>query len=292
MAGRTVLITGASSGIGRAGAVRLAEAGHRVIAAARREDRLHRLADETAGAAGSVLPVALDVRSDAAIAALVQQLPALAPQGVDVLVNAAGYALTGPVEALAVDAVRAQFETNVFGALRVTDAVLPGMRAQRRGRIVNISSVVGRVAFPGMGAYSASKFALEALSDALRMELAGFGVDVVLVEPGFVNTGIGEASTSAAAEHPEGSADYAAMHQAVTAFVREQLDKAPPPDAVAEVIARVATVRRPRARYVVPRSAAALVATLTALPTPLADRGKLAQAGLAATAPARAGTAR
>jgi NAD(P)-dependent dehydrogenase (short-subunit alcohol dehydrogenase family) len=273
----TILVTGASSGIGRATALRLAQDGHRVIAAARRIEVLRALADESAG---RIVPRQLDVRSDESVQTLAAELRDHAPDGIDALVNAAGYALSGPVEALSVNAVRAQFETNVFGALRVTNAVLPQMRRRGSGRVVNVSSVVGRVALPGMGVYSASKFALEALSDALRMELAGFGVRVVLIEPGFVKTDIATASAQEAAEHPAASGDYAAMQQAVDRFLEQQTAKAPAPETVATAIARAAVAKRPRARYVVPRSGAALIGALNGMPTAMADRGKLSQAKL------------
>src|SRR5262249_29734496 len=115
--------------------------------------------------------------------------------GVDVLVNAAGFALTGPLETLSSRELKQQFDTNVFGLLAVTRRVLPGMRARRAGRVINISSIVGRTSFPAMGAYGATKYAVEALSDSLRMELAPLGIKVVLIEPGFVATDIYAAST-------------------------------------------------------------------------------------------------
>lgn len=274
---RRVLVTGASSGIGRATAAGLAQRGHIVVAAARRRDVLEQLA---AQASGSILPVELDVRSDDSVRALTRVVAQEVPDGIDVVVNAAGYALSGPVEALSVDAVRAQFETNVFGALRVTHAFLPAMRGRRSGRVVNVSSVAGRVAFPGMGVYSASKFALEALSDALRMEVGGLGVEVVLIEPGFVKTDIARASAQEAAAHPVTVEDYAEVHRAVDRFVSEQIEKAPEPQTVAKAIIRAVESRRPKARYVVPRSGSAVIGALNGLPTRIADRGKLSQAKL------------
>jgi NADP-dependent 3-hydroxy acid dehydrogenase YdfG len=138
---KTILITGGSSGIGRATAVRLADAGHTVFAAARRVDRLAELARETSG---TVIPVELDVCDPGSVRKAVETVAGVAPDGLDVLINNAGYALTGPAETLATDDVRAQFETNVIGLFDVTRAFLPQMRARRAGRIVNISSLLGR----------------------------------------------------------------------------------------------------------------------------------------------------
>ena len=163
---KAILITGASSGIGRATAVRLADGGHTVFAAARRLERLAQLARDTAG---TVIPVELDVCDPDSVRKAVEAVADVAPEGLDVLINNAGYALTGPAETLATDDVRAQFETNVIGLFDVTRAFLPQMRARRSGRIVNISSLLGEISVPGSGIYGATKHAVEALSDALRM---------------------------------------------------------------------------------------------------------------------------
>ena len=184
---KTILITGASSGIGRATAVRLADDGHTVFAAARRLDRLAELARETTG---TVIPVELDVCDPGSVRKAVEAVADVAPDGLDVLINNAGYALTGPAETLATDDVRAQFETNVIGLFDVTRAFLPQMRARRSGRIVNISSLLGEISVPGSGIYGGTKHAIEALSDALRMELKQFGISVVVVQPSFVSTEI------------------------------------------------------------------------------------------------------
>ena len=174
-----VLITGCSSGIGRATAARLARSGRwTVYATARRVDTLAAL--EAAGCR----TLSLDVTDEASMTAAVEAVDG----GVDVLVNNAGYSLSGALETLPMDAVRRQFETNVFGLLRLTQLVLPGMRAQGAGTIVNVSSMGGRLTFPGGGAYHATKYAIEAMSDALRMEVARFGVDVICVEPGLIRT--------------------------------------------------------------------------------------------------------
>ena len=176
-----VLITGCSTGIGRAAASHLAARGYTVIATARRVEDLADLA-----AAGCrTLP--LDVTDEASMRAAVDAVEA-AHGRIDVLVNNAGYSQSGAVESVPLARTRAQFETNVFGPLRLTQLVLPGMRRRRAGRVVNVSSMGGRLVFPGGGVYHASKYAVEALSDALRYELRPFGIAVVLIEPGLIKT--------------------------------------------------------------------------------------------------------
>jgi NADP-dependent 3-hydroxy acid dehydrogenase YdfG len=269
----TALVTGASSGIGRATTVELARRGHTVFAAARREDVLADLASGNPNAR----PLGLDVTDPESVSRAWAKVEAdTGGTGVDLLVNNAGFALSGPVEVLAGPDVERQFDTNVFGLLNVTRAVLPSMRARRSGRIINVSSVVGRTTFPGMGVYGATKYAVEALSDALRLELAGFGIKVVLIEPGFVATGIGsaaDAEPSAAADHVP--ADYAQMVTSGAAYLQKQTAGGIAPELVAVAIADAAARRAPKARYVVPGSSRSLIALLTTLPDGLADKAKL-----------------
>ncbi|HEU4539138.1 MAG TPA: SDR family NAD(P)-dependent oxidoreductase, partial [Polyangiaceae bacterium] len=174
-----VLITGCSSGIGRATALRLARAGRVVYATARRKASIAELE-----ASGCRL-LELDVNDEGSMAEAVRAIEA-EHGAVGALVNNAGYSQSGAVEAVPLGRARAQFETNVFGPMRLAQLVLPGMRRARRGRIVNLSSMGGRLVFPGGGFYHATKYALEALSDAMRFEVRGFGVEVVLVEPGLI----------------------------------------------------------------------------------------------------------
>src|SRR5271168_266558 len=190
---KAVLITGCSSGIGRATALRLADGGWTVYATARRPESIAQL-----GEAGCHT-LALDVTDEESMRVAVETVEQ-AEGAVGVLVNNAGYSQSGAIETVAMDAVRRQFETNVFGAVRLTQLVLEKMRAQRWGRIVNVGSMGGRLTFPGAGHYHATKHALEAISDALRFELHGFGIDVILLEPGLIRTEFGEAAVASMAQ--------------------------------------------------------------------------------------------
>jgi NAD(P)-dependent dehydrogenase (short-subunit alcohol dehydrogenase family) len=267
----TVLVTGASSGIGRATAVEFARRGYQVYAAARREQVLAGLA----GGERNIRPVGLDVTDGDSVQRAWAKIEAeTGGAGVDVLVNNAGFALTGPVEVLPDEAVRRQFDTNVFGVLNVTRAVLPAMRARGSGRIINVSSLVGRVSFGLMGVYGATKYAVEALSDALRLELRGFGITVVLIEPGFVATSLGSAADAEPGRGPVPPA-YQEMAETGTRYLARQLANGIPASQVAATIANAAQSRNPRTRYVVPGTVRPLIAMLTALPDKAADKAKL-----------------
>ncbi len=184
---KTVLITGASSGIGKATALYLAALGHKVIGTSRSMGRLDALTSESEGYGQEVIPLELDVNSDDAVSRV---LPDVVKEHgpIDALVNNAGYGLWGPVETLTIDELKQQFETNFFAAVRMIQALVPGMVEMRAGIVVNISSVLGRLGTPFNGAYVASKFALEGISESLRTELSPFGVRVALVEPGLYRT--------------------------------------------------------------------------------------------------------
>lgn len=248
-----VLVTGCSSGIGRAAVLDLLAAGHTVYATARRPETLADL--EAAGA--RALP--LDVTDEASMAAAVATVEREHGR-VGTLVNNAGYGVYGPVEEVALDDVRRQFETNVFGLARLTQLVLPGMRAARSGRVVNIASMGGRLTFPLGGYYHASKHAVEALSDALRMELRPFGVEVVVVEPGLIRTGFDAIASTGLDDVPPGS-PYAAMRAAGDEATRSGYAgrAAAGPEVVARVVTRAVEAHRPRTRYVVTAPAKALV---------------------------------
>jgi NAD(P)-dependent dehydrogenase (short-subunit alcohol dehydrogenase family) len=275
----SILVTGASSGIGRATALELAGRGHRVFAGARRVAAL----DELAAASPRIVAVPIDVTDQASVDAAVARVDAeTAGRGIDVLVNGAGYALRGPVEALSTGAVEHHFATNVFGLLAVTRAFLPAMRARRRGRVINLSSVVGRFVLPGLGAYSAGKFAVEALSDALRMELAEFGVSVVLIEPSWVATNIAEGSAEQTSAFPLAAAGYQRQLEKTGAYILNEVrNRSISAEAVARQIADAAEARKPRTRYVMPARARFLVRLFDALPDRAADRAKRRTVGLA-----------
>ena len=192
-AGGNVLVTGASSGIGKATALYLAERGHNVIATSRDASRLDGLHEEATELGVAVTGLELDINSDDAVSRVVPEL--IQRHGaIDVLVNNAGFGLWGPVEVLSDDELKAQFETNFFAAVRMMQAVLPAMIEQRSGTIVNISSVLGRMGTPFNGAYVSSKFALEGISESLKIEVQPFGVRVAMVQPGLFRTNFSDNS--------------------------------------------------------------------------------------------------
>jgi NAD(P)-dependent dehydrogenase (short-subunit alcohol dehydrogenase family) len=265
---RAVLITGCSSGIGEATALHLVKAGWTVYATARRPETLTTLAD--AGCKTLALDVVDEASRQAAVNTVVE-----AEGAVGVLVNNAGYSQSGAVESIPDDRVRAQFETNVFGPLALCRLVLPGMREQGWGKIVQLSSMGGRFTFPGGGVYHATKHAIEALSDALRFEVKRFGVDVILIEPGLITTAfsstvVRELGTASAAGGPYDDFNRAVGEASADAYEKGFLSKlAGPPEAVAEKIEDALNAKRPRARYTVTPSARALLTLHAVLP----DRG-------------------
>jgi NAD(P)-dependent dehydrogenase (short-subunit alcohol dehydrogenase family) len=253
---KAVLITGCSTGIGRATAIELAKQGWTVYATARRVESVAALAEQ------GCKVLALDVCDEASMQAAVQQIEATEGT-VGVLINNAGYGSEGPVEEVPMDEVRRQFETNVFGLLRLTQLVLPGMRRQRWGRVVNLSSMGGRMTLPGGGIYHATKYAIEALSDALRFEVRGFGVDVIVVEPGAIKTEFGNTAI-ARVDALGGSDDYAGFRDALKQNIRNAYEGpmaafAVGPEAVARVIERAIASSRPRTRYVITAGAKMLI---------------------------------
>ena len=250
---KVVLVTGCSSGIGRATAEHLARQGWTVYASARRIESIQPLAE-----AGCTL-VELDVCDEASMRSAVEQVEQ-AEGAVGVLVNNAGYSQSGAVEDVPMELVRRQFETNVFGLLRMCQLVLPGMRRQRYGRIVNVSSMGGRLTFPGGGIYHATKHAVEALSDALRFEVRGFGVDVVVVEPGLIKTQFGDTAAASIGSAGNDDGAYAGFNAAVAKTTTEAYDGpfgrlGGGPETVARKIEKAISARRPKARYPVTASA-------------------------------------
>jgi NAD(P)-dependent dehydrogenase (short-subunit alcohol dehydrogenase family) len=250
---KAVLITGCSTGIGRATAELLADKGWTVYASARRPESIEDLK------AKGCRTLALDVTDEASMQAAVREVEA-AEGAVGVLVNNAGYSQSGALEEIPIDAVRRQFETNVFGLLRMCQLVLPGMRGQRWGRIVNVSSMGGKLVFPGGGVYHATKHAVEALSDALRFEVAGFGVGVAIIEPGLIKTRFGETAVGSIGDAPGADGPYSEFNAAVGretagAYEGPLARLGGGPETVARKIERAITARRPRTRYKVTPSA-------------------------------------
>ena len=256
MASKAVLITGCSSGIGHATASRLAAGGWTVYATARRPETIADLAEK------GCKTLALDVTDEASMSAAVSAVTD-AEGTVGVLVNNAGYSQSGAVETVPIDQVRRQFETNVFGLIRMCQLVLPGMREQRYGKIVNIGSMGGRLTFPGGGLYHATKYAVEAISDALRFEVRGFGVDVILIEPGLIVTGFGDVASASVSEATDGG-PYADFNRSVATLTSDAY-KGPmvklggEPDTVAKAIERAIQSRRPKPRYPVTLSARLMI---------------------------------
>lgn len=269
MVTRTVLITGATRGIGRVAALHLAAKGFRVFAAGRTAEALASLAAESGGL---VEAVRMDVTDEASIAAAREQVDrATDGGGVDALVNNAGYGQGGPLELLSDAEVRAQFETNVFGLLAATRAFLPRMRERRSGRIVHVGSVSGHVALPFLGAYAATKHALEAISDAMRLELEPFGVHVVLIKPGAINTEFGETEKEGLRKYAGADSPYARPLEAFMRWHAGFHPTAPGPECVAEAIERALTDTPPRDRYHAPGRTAWLMRIRTMLPTSVSD---------------------
>jgi NAD(P)-dependent dehydrogenase (short-subunit alcohol dehydrogenase family) len=245
---QVAIVTGASSGIGEATARRLHAMGITVYAGARRLDRMAALADI------GVRTVRVDVTDDASLVAFVDQVVAESGR-VDVLVNNAGYGSYGAVEEVDLTEARRQFEVNVFGLARLSQLVLPHMRRQRTGRIINISSIGGRIHEPLGGWYHATKFAVEGLSDSMRMELAPLGIDVIVIQPGAIATewsaiaGQNLLATSGHGAYAEQAAEMAAF------FTADLEGQASSPTVIADAVARAVSARRPRTRYTVGRGA-------------------------------------
>jgi NAD(P)-dependent dehydrogenase (short-subunit alcohol dehydrogenase family) len=262
-----VLITGCSTGIGRATAELLARSGHTVYASARRPESIEDL--KRAGCR----TLALDVTDEDSMRAAVQEVEE-AEGAVGALVNNAGYSQNGAVETVPLDDVRRQFETNVFGLLRMCQLVLPGMRRQGHGRIVNVSSMGGKLTFPGGGIYHATKHAVEALSDAMRFEVRGFGVEVSVIEPGLIRTNFAKTSVGSVSHDDGPYAEFNTAVAAATAGAYEgPLGKlGGGPESVAAVIEKALTARRPRTRYKVTASARLLMAQRALLPDRAWDR--------------------
>jgi short-subunit dehydrogenase len=264
-----VLITGATAGIGRHAALHLAARGFHVIATGRRAEALAELAAE---AEGTLTPLRLDVTDAASIAGAAEVVDRVTSgHGVDVLVNNAGFGDIAPAEMMSDADLRAQFETNVFGLMAVTRAFLPRMRERGAGRIINVGSLGGTFTLPLFGGYNATKYAVESLSDALRLELRPFGIQVSIIEPGPIKTHFSTRSLDASAKHDQDDSPYAPVVRRFMALTARTDRMAPGPIATSRAIHHAASSRRPRARYKLTLSSRLTVALMRALPTRWSD---------------------
>ncbi|MGH9940818.1 MAG: SDR family NAD(P)-dependent oxidoreductase [Pyrinomonadaceae bacterium] len=263
--GQVIIVTGASAGIGEATARRLAGAGALVVLVARRAERLEHLSGEIERAGGRAVAVAADVTSAEDRARLVAE--ALKVSGrIDALVNNAGFGQRGPIELVPVENIRQNFELNLFSLIALTQLVIPLMRARGAGRIVNVGSVAGRVARPLSSVYDATKHALEAVSDGLRGELAPFGVQVVLIEPGFILTEFRQVANDVSRAVTEDAGPYAPFLAAFEAGYERSRRYAGRPDDIARLIERALIAERPHARYAGPLHARVAIALKRFLP--------------------------
>jgi NAD(P)-dependent dehydrogenase (short-subunit alcohol dehydrogenase family) len=258
----TVFITGATRGIGRAACERMVGAGWKVYGSVR---------DPDASVPDGVTPIVLDVTK----ADTIERLDSVLPAELDAIVNNAGIVVSGPVEALAIEDLREQFEVNVIGQVAVTQAVLPRLR-KSRGRIVFISSVSGRITTPMTGAYNASKYAIEAIGDALRQELRPWGIRVSLIEPGAVDTDMWRGALDTADETEAALSDeHRSLYSEHIAGLKKSIPtiqkQAAPVDKITAAIAKALLSSRPRARYVVGLDSKAQLGIVKGLPTPVAD---------------------
>jgi NAD(P)-dependent dehydrogenase (short-subunit alcohol dehydrogenase family) len=266
-----VVVTGASTGMGAATARELARQGFHVLAGVRRDN------DADTIRATNIEPVILDITQPDHLKALIERIATdPARRALRALVNNAGIAVNAPVETLPIAEWRWQFEVNLFGHIAITQALMPALLASS-GRVVNISSVGGKIAMATYGAYAGTKFALEAVSDALRREVAPLGVQVIIVEPGGVRTemsarGIATANDLAASMTHEHSNRYGPLVQAIIAQSADFTRNGLPAEKAALVIARAVTDRRPRTRYTIGRDAALLTRLSRILPDRLLDR--------------------
>jgi len=244
---QTALVTGASSGMGKETAIKLAEKGFQVIAAARRIDRLNELAEQFQ----NITPMQVDLSQSEDTEVFCGYISTL-PIPVSVLINNAGYSIRGALEDVSMEAIKRIFEVNLFALIRITQACLPGMRNLRKGTIVNLSSIAGKFAFPGSGVYAATKYAVEGITDALRIELAPFGIRVVAIRPGPIATEFNEVGNKLTGDlmartHP----DYAPIYQtagAATGKIFAGLS-IPGPDLIADLILQAVLSDAPKAVY-------------------------------------------
>ncbi|AEF42639.1 SDR family oxidoreductase [Hoyosella subflava] len=266
--GKSVVITGANGGIGLATAVELAGRGFDVIGTVRSERGAETVADAAENAGVSVRTVLCDVTDEEQTQAAFEEIAATTDGGPWALVNNAGIAQAGAIEDVSEELARRQVDVNLLAPARLMRLALPAMRARGEGRIVNVSSMSGRVALPFLGWYAASKYGLEAISDAARREVAGFGVKVILIEPGSYGTGVWNTAFSALPEREKSAYQEAyAMVDQIEAGVADM----PPPTPVAQTIRRALSSARPRSRYLVGTDAIGAVLLNSLAPTAVSD---------------------
>ena len=243
----TALVTGASSGIGRETALKLAEKGFAVIAAARRKERLVELADQVEG----ITPVQVDLSQPEDTEKFCDDLSQL-PTPVSVLINNAGYSVRGVLEDVSMEAVKRLFEVNLFALIRITQACLPAMRSQRKGIIVNLSSIVGKFTFPGSGIYASSKHAVEAITDAMRLELEPLGITVVTIRPGPIATEFNDVATQITGDlMARTDPDYTPIYQTTGEHTGKLFADLhiPGPDLIANLIMEAVLTKTPKLVY-------------------------------------------
>jgi len=248
---KTVLVTGASAGIGKATAMYLAQNGYHVYGAARRTDKMEDLKSY------GIKPIALDVTKDDSVTACVNQILQEAGS-IDILVNNAGFGLEGAIEDISMEDARYQLEVNVFGAMRLAQLVLPKMRENKYGKIINISSVGGKIAFPLGGWYHASKFALEALSDSMRSEVKQFGIDVIVVEPGATRSEWSNVATDILMKVSGHTAYKELAAKTHNVFTRLNKDIAEP-EVIAKLVRSGIEAKSPKTRYTTSQMASSLL---------------------------------
>ena len=277
---KVALVTGAFGGIGQATALKLAAAGWTVYASGRDLAKSTPLAAQAQAAGLPIAPIPLDVTDERSIDAAIGQIGREGGR-LDVLVNNAGFGVFGAVTEISSAQIRQQFETNVIGAVATSRAALPLMQRNGQGRIINISSVLGRLVLPATGVYAASKFALEALSDAMRQEftLLGPQFKVIVIEPSFIKSGFADHASLADPSDQRASL-YGTLNAKAQQYLTTQTEQAPGPEVVAEVVVKAATARKPKARYGVTATVPLLLAMRTLSPDGLFDRIMLTLLGV------------
>jgi NAD(P)-dependent dehydrogenase (short-subunit alcohol dehydrogenase family) len=263
--GQVAVVTGASAGIGEATVRWLAREGARVVMAARRLDRLNQIKREIEAAGGVAHPIVADVTNEDDRRRLIKETVEKFGR-IDALVNNAGYGQRGPIEIVPVEKIRQNFETNLFSLIALTQLAIPVMREQGSGRIINISSVAGRIARPLSSVYDATKHALEAISDGLRGELAPFGIQVVIIEPGFILTEFTQVANEVSRPVIEQESHYAPFFAGFATGYQRLRKIAGRPEDIAELVVRAMAARSPRNRYAAPRHARVALALKRWLP--------------------------